>query len=245
MNNFSIEKFYAWAPGMEDDNDFLLWAKGQKTISKEKTTPDISHLPPIARRRLSQLTKMVLHVGHRLMEGNSIKTILCSQFGEITQQHHITQGILEKGEVRPSNFSLSVFNTPLSLLSIHENNQESNIVLLGGESGLVNGLTSALSRLKSPNCDSVLLLFADELLPDDYQSLDYSDSEPFAFGLVLNQDPLIGREIEYLISKSETNDPVHPLSLYRWLLSEKEESLVISDCGIELTLNANRNVLCS
>lgn len=239
MNSFSILQYYGWAPGLESMNDTLLWAEGKKKILDEPLSPDISHLPPIARRRLSQLSKMVLHVGHHLLGNEEIPTILCSQYGEINQQYKITKGILIDGEVRPSNFSLSVFNTPLSLLSIHEKNHKSNSVLLGGASGLVNGLVAGLSRLNSSSDSRVLLIFADESLPEEYRILEKVEPKAYAFGLVLSKSNSSSDKIQFQIKSCDHSEKCSPLSLYRWLLMGKKDILKLQDCGQELLFQGN------
>ena len=186
----------------------------------EKSAPLLEHLPPVARRRLSQLSRMVLYVGHRLLEErHGMRTYFCSRFGEIVQQKEITGRLIDQGDVRPSAFSLSVFNTPVSLLSIHEGIREGISVLLAGENSMVNGLAALLAQMERSPKEEYLLLFADEMLPEEYRTLTESDGRPFAFGLILSSEGY-GENFEYDFDDPATAESLsHPLDLLRWILS--------------------------
>jgi hypothetical protein len=245
MDKFYIKNWSAWAPGLISKEDWIAWSSGEKELSILKDSPSLKHLPPIARRRLSQLTKMVLHIGHELNDGvNQLHTIFCSQFGEITQQNTITRGLIESGEVRPSTFSLSVFNTPVSLLSIHEKNLEASTVLLSGDQSLVSGLLSLIAELKTNSRNNVLILFADEMLPEDYKSLYGKDFFPFAYGLMVSSKGREGMtclEMEHSSGGSVSAKQYNPLQFFKWLLS-KETLLNLKGCGLQIKITKTGNI---
>jgi hypothetical protein len=237
MAGFVLKDWAAWAPGFEDDKAWRIWADGEGSLSMDKSVPSLDHLAPVARRRLSQLTKMVLHVGHRLLDGRQgMKTYFCSRFGEIAQQRGITGRLIDQGDVRPAAFSLSVFNTPVSHLSIHEGLREGITVLLAGENGLINALSPLLSQMIRSPGEDFLLLFADELLPDEYRALSDSDGRPFAFGLILSSEGK-GMKIEYdLDGLSSGGFLNHPLDLLQWLLNDKTKTARMRCNGLHLNV---------
>lgn len=241
IDKIYIRKWSAWAPGLFEHEDWDLWAKGEKQIDCTKASPSLKHLPPVARRRLSQLTKMVLHVGHNLNDRNGqYPTIFCSQSGEITQQNTITRGLIDNGEVRPATFSLSVFNTPVSLLSIHEKNLEAATVQLSGEMGLVSGLLSLFAELDDNKDQDVLIIFADEVLPEDYKKFKKENYKPYSFGLLAGakgEEGDICLELSEFSDNSGTEEPeLHPLSFYKWFLSDSDSSFGINQCGIQIKI---------
>ncbi len=191
MGFFLIEDWAAWAPGLETREAWLSWAKGESQAREQsQDAPALTHLPPVARRRLSQLSRMVLEVGHQLCrESKPSNFVFCSQFGEIVQQKAITMRLLEEGNVRPAAFSLSVFNTPVSLLSIHEGLTGALSVLLAGKHILASSLITLLSRLEYGDNSRGLLLFADETLPEEYRPLTDYKGHAYAFGLKILMVP--------------------------------------------------------
>ena len=245
MGVIYIKDWNGWAPGLENPEDWKSWASGGKKIDVNNNTPSLKHLPPISRRRLSQLSKMILEVGHNLnISEGQYNTILCSQNGEITQQNKMTGNLISSDEVRPSVFSLSVFNTPVSLLSIHEKNFAQATVLLSGENGLITGLVSLISQLQSEPDKDVLIFFSDETLPEDYLSLSDSISYPYAFGCIIGiKTDDRAFKIDYSISNSNscaTDSPKHPLSFLKWLIGETKDTFTVCQDGMIIELNKVR-----
>ena len=241
MQQIVIKKWSAWAPGLHSKQDWLAWASGTMQLNATDEVPELKHLAPVSRRRLSQLSKMVLEVGHQLLDGEKeLFTIFCSHHGEIRQQHAITSGVIQSGEVSPSSFSFSVFNTPVSLLSIHERIHEPAMVLLAGKNGLITGLIALLSQLNSQPDQDVLILFADERLPEDYQSLYADNNDPYAFGCVIGragQDE--GLRVTYSFSSDITNantQGIHPLEFLKWLISNTLNPFCVQQDGMFLAL---------
>jgi hypothetical protein len=92
MSSFTIAGLYAWAPGVEDMDKWRSWAEGRLSIEDSREVPQLDHMSKVSKRRLSQLSKMVLHVGHELLKTQPVDhMILCSNYGEICQQYKITQ----------------------------------------------------------------------------------------------------------------------------------------------------------
>lgn len=237
MNTLYIKEWDAWAPGLEEKNSWNLWKDGKLSIELSNKSPSLKHLPPVSRRRISQVTKMVIEVGHNLSnENKNPYVILSSQYGEINQQNKISRGILETGEVKPASFSLSVFNTPISLLSIHENITEPATIILSGENTLYNGLFSTIAQLKSEMDKDILLLFADELLPKDYESI-ANNIEPYCFGVIISsKKDSAALEVQYTLKKTPSKNKQPPLELLRWILnSNKTYNIGLGPSSIELT----------
>ncbi len=224
---FSVEDLYFWAPGIETADDRESWAAGRREIERSTVSPPLEHMSKVSKRRLSQLSKMVLEAGHHLLADREVGHILlCSAYGEICRQYKITRGLLDDGEIRPADFSLSVFNTPLSLLSIEEKAKGSVNVLLAGEKTAAAGLQSMTAHGVCCPEERQLILFADELLPEEYETLAVTPSVPYAFGFIINPDNTknTSDRIEFSLEKTEGSaGETMPLDLLRWLM--KRESL--------------------
>lgn len=148
ISRIVVQQWAAWAPGLPSTQDWQDWAQGHKQPLQTGDWPALTHLDAMFKRRLSQLTRMVLHVGHELSQGQAdIRVVFASQFGEVNQQYKISRSLIDSGEVAPAAFSLSVFNTPVALLSIAEKNHGYASALYGGADSLPTALLEALSLL--------------------------------------------------------------------------------------------------
>jgi len=226
MPGLNILGWNAWAPGLESCEEWVVWAKGDGPAIDREGSPSLDHLPSVAKRRLSQLSRMVLEVGHRVLEeAGPIPIIFCSRFGEIGQQQKITKKMIETGEVLPAAFSFSVFNTPVSLLSIHEQIRNAASVNLSEKYCLINGLVSLISKLQTDD-GPCLIIFADESLPSEYETLTDGETRPFAMALIAESSESPekgGLEYRLLSSPPEGCTADHPLDFLRWFLLNSEE----------------------
>ena len=187
MSEVFISKPVMWAPGLEDDQKkWSEWLTGAVDIEKSKAAPKLEYTDPMFRRRLSQVSKMTVHVIHGFSEKYGLdketKVIFVSLRGEITREFSINQGIIEEKTILPAGFSLSVFNTPVALATIA-------FGLTGGYSAVYpsNGdfsaaLKTALAPVLCGDEKEVLLVYADELVPECYGV----DSTPLSFAALLS-----------------------------------------------------------
>ena len=119
MKSFYLSNVTAWAPGLNDDTSLWeKWANDEAQIEQIKESPKLEYTDPLFRRRLSQITKMTVHVVHNLLEKSHVnpetKIVFISLRGEIEREFTINKGLIEDGMILPAAFSLSVFNTPIS-----------------------------------------------------------------------------------------------------------------------------------
>jgi hypothetical protein len=241
MSTFPLAlcRWAAWAPGLETGQAQEAWGRGEKKIRTGPETPPLDFLPPLFRRRLSQLSKMVLYVGHTLMQTEKqLPCIFASHYGEINKQYMISKGLIDTQEIHPATFSLSVFNTPVFLLSIAEGNKDTGSALYAGADGLSVAFLEMLGFLESRNDCECMVLFADEHLPPTYQALFSSIPEPYALGMVFSKNAAAG-SIPCTIDIDKTDDalsPTHPLSLLRWLVTEHKTTFIFPASGMKITL---------
>ena len=184
----SVDKWAAWAPGLESRVDWIAWAHGEKQAEQNNTYPPLSFVEPMFKRRLSQLSRMVLEVGNELMSGlDDVRVVFASHYGEIGQQYKISRSIIESGEVAPASFSLSVFNTPVALLSIATKNHGYSTALFGGASAFETALLDTVAHLHGKSNAPVVLIVADELMPEEYNPLIPGRNQPHAFGFLVSR----------------------------------------------------------
>lgn len=223
---FSVLGWSAWAPNVENNAQWVEWLQGKRQIGDDtNAAPAVREVPAMLRRRFSRLTKMALQVAFNCVEqGRQMQTVFCSPHGEI----HRTQGLLSEiaaaEAMSPMGFSLSVHNTASGFYSIVSKDKSASISIAAGNDSLEFALLDAVARLSADNSEPILVIFADEPLPEFYQRYQKSTSTPFALAL------LIGRtEPENLVQKGaamtlsiceknvETDSEPHGLQLLHML----------------------------
>lgn len=233
----------AWAPGLESPADWEEWAAGRRAIERSEALPDLPFLPSLFKRRLGQLDRMTLLAGHEALAGSAPRrVVLATRRGEIGQQYRIGSALAESGEVSPSAFSLSVFNAPVSLLSIAERNAGAACAVHAGEASFAAGLCCCIGMLAA-DPEPVLLVAADEPIPEAYEAIEEDRDPGYALALLLGPagrggTPLFAEAAEGAGYDRETSRPPEPeaLAFLRWILAGSGE-LRIGGSSVSLALS--------
>jgi hypothetical protein len=185
-----ITRFASWAPGLSGKTDWQEWARGSRNIQAINDSPALEFTAPLFRRRLSQLSRMTIQVIHDLLPiGNDTKIVFVSFRGEIAQQFKINRMLIEDGDVSPAGFSLSVFNTPPALAAIALNLSAGYSAVYPAEDRFETGFLAAAAPLLCGDAEEIVLVYADELAPEEYGSLRPPGNEPLAFAAILSRAP--------------------------------------------------------
>ena len=89
--------------------------------------------------------------------------------------------------VSPAGFSVSVHNSAAGMLSIHHKNTSAITSIAAGEKSLKMGLVEAVSQVRQ--CKKVLMIYADEKLPEIYSQFTSSSSFPACLIMTITNDP--------------------------------------------------------
>ena len=225
-----LKAWSAWAPGTSSPDEWAEWAAGRRVIERSDAAPSLDHLPVLFKRRLSQVSRMVLHVGHQLSPGpREVKTVYASEYGEVGRQAALTASLAGSGEISPSAFSLSVFNTPVALLSMAEKNTERSVTLNAGPESFETALWESLALQERSGDPEVLMIAADEVIPAPFDELVATPNIPYALGLLLG-DGTSGVRLELEMEfgrRQDDRDALHPsgLRFLRWFLGDRLEPL--------------------
>ncbi|MCL2804567.1 MAG: beta-ketoacyl synthase chain length factor [Treponema sp.] len=186
-NEIYISRFSAWAPGIENANEWKEWAQGKREILSVTDSPQIMFADSKFRRRLSQISKMTVQVVHDLLPVNDdTKMIFLSFRGELSRQYKVNKMIIEDRSILPAAFSLSVFNAPAALASMA-------FGLKGGYSAIfpdtfASGISLAEAAFLCDDAEQLLFVYADENVPQEYADITEEHPwlfQPLAFGFLL------------------------------------------------------------
>lgn len=210
QKNFFISKLFLYAPGLETSEDWLLWAEGKKEILNEKTSPSLSYTDPLFRRRLSQLSKMTVETVHQLVQfypdAASLKTVFTSFRGEIEREFKISKSLVEDKMILPASFSLSVFNAPVALASMANKLTAGYNTIFTSDENFNNALISGASTILAETQDKLIFIYADEMIPVDYEKVAPNSRPPVSFACIISKTKI--KELnsqEYTLSEIPQN----------------------------------------
>lgn len=188
-----VKNVSQWAPDLSTEEDWNLWAKGEKQISLEKTAPALEYTEPLFRRRLSQLSKMTVQVVHDLFQkcptlSKNTKLVFISLRGEIDREFKINKSLIEDKMILPAGFSLSVFNAPIALSTIALGLKGGYSAIYPSEGKFSDALLMAISPVLAEDEKEIVLVYADELIPEVYNDCVKEKPFPLAFAFVVSLD---------------------------------------------------------
>lgn len=191
MNKFYISNITAWAPGLADDSTaWKNWANDKAVIEQIKDSPKLEYTDPLFRRRLSQITKMTVHVVHSLLEKTNInketKIVFVSLRGEIEREFTINKGLIEDGMILPAGFSLSVFNTPISSATLAFGLKGGYSVIYPSKNNFADAFKTAVAPVLAGTEKEIIFVYADELVPELYQDKRPEENIPLAFACIIS-----------------------------------------------------------
>lgn len=180
----SVSNVHTWQPSQENP--------------REK--PKLEFADPLFKRRLSQITRMTIHVLHDLIterpEAAEYKQIFVSFRGEIEREFTINRGLIQDTEILPAAFSLSVFNAPVAAASLCLKLKAGYSVIYPSKGNFRDALLAASSAVLCGDETRVVLVYADEYVPDEYGALQPEENSPLAFACVLGASSPGGKTVE-------------------------------------------------
>ena len=183
-----ITRWSAWAPGIESDDDWKRWKRGELRLQNSPESPKLPFAPMLFKRRLSQLSRMVVQTGYSVLEKDApAKITFASTYGELTRQLEISKQILDTGTVSPAHFSLSVFNAPVAALTILSKDTAGYAATFSGEHSFEDGLAEAASAILSESEESRIFIYGNENIPAEYAALAKDPVPPFAIAVKLSR----------------------------------------------------------
>ena len=193
MRNIYLSDITAWAPGLESDTAlWKQWAEGQAEIVQSNESPKLEYTSPLFRRRLSQITKMTVHVIHSLLENTHInketKIVFTSLRGEIARTFTVAKDLIQEGMILPAGFSLSVFNTPVSSATLAFGLKGGYSVVYPAKNDFSQAMKAAVAPVLAGTEKEIILVYADELVPEGYGDKRPAENIPLAFACVVNSE---------------------------------------------------------
>jgi hypothetical protein len=242
MTTASLQCWTAWAPGLPDRASWEQWLRHVTLHLPHHDTPACAHIPPLLRRRCSFLARMVLDVAFRVCEEtqtppHQVHTIYCSRHGEMQTLRTLFDDLAAASPLSPTFFGNAVHHTPTGYWSITAQNPLISRTISGGEQSFAYGYLEASCLLSQYPEQPVLLVVADEILPEPFATAQHSPPLSYAVALLLRAGGN-ERSISLQFGRSApgtTKAPVYysePVyDFLHWLVCDQERAQFITSAG--------------
>lgn len=167
------------------------------------SSPDVSFVEPMLRRRLSSLARMSLRVAYDCAHDvPEVRFVYASRHGELARTTTMLESIADGEILSPTVFSMSVLNASAGLFSMLQKNTAPSTAVSAGNSSFGYGLMEASLQLAANPEQAVLLVFADEPVPDVYGAVGSPASGAHAVGVLLQSSAEI--QVQCVLSSGES-----------------------------------------
>jgi len=219
--SFKINAWLAHSSGLSQPNEWKTWSQTLEWPSEGKV--DVSAVPPMMRRRMSNLSKMAVQTSIELLNQYDVDyLVFASRHGELARSAKLIEEIVAGEEASPMAFSQSVHNTAAGLATIATKKPIPLTSIAAGENTFQSAMVEAWAYLENHPDHKVLLVDFDEPLPDVYEQYENQTYQGYALGLVLSKGD------EYSFSKATSTTDAEPkqpqgLEFIRYFLSDQTQ----------------------
>lgn len=178
-----LSNFHFWLPQTCCDSSLENFQ-----VSDDIEWPKLEFVPAMQRRRLSAFAKIALYVANKTMADtkDNLPIIFSSRHGDLHKTSTLLEDLAHEQALSPTAFGLSVHNAIPSLYSILTKNKEAINAIAAGKDSFFMALIDAYARLKSGICQQVLIIHADQQLPDTYIGYQDEVQIPHAISMIVS-----------------------------------------------------------
>jgi len=226
----NVERWSAWTPLLREKQQWAEWAKGCDKLIDSQDAPALDFLPPMFRRRLSQLCRMALYVAFDCLGNDTaVPSVFASRHGEVRQLTKLLTTYEESREMSPAAFSASVHNTASGFFAIANKNTESTTAIAAGIYSFEYAFLEAAAMLDKSPCGKVLVVVADEIISEAYGKILPSIDPPLAAAFLLTREGgrRIGFSFDGVGAAGSEKGENHLTSFLRWFVNGDRAPLVL------------------
>lgn len=227
--NFNIDNWLALSPGLLTTENWIEWSKNAYQWPTDLTPVPATLIKPMARRRMSSLSKLAMQTALQISVEESIDYIIfSSRHGELTRTVKLIEDIMSGEDASPMAFSQSVHNTAAGLFTISTGRATPVTSIAAVESTAHHAFIEASIYLQENPEHHVLVVDFDEPLPNPYQQYEKQNYQGVAFAALLSA----GEQYQLSWCQSTTKSgAVMPqtFSIIDYLLNKKEKIEIVDN----------------
>jgi len=181
-------------------------------------TPAVEFVPPLLRRRLSNLSKAALRSAFDCARNEiDLPTVFASPHGEIHRTCALLGELAAIEPLSPNAFSLSVHNTASGLYAIASGNRAPSTAVAAGADSLEMAIFEARGSI-AHGAERVLVVMADEPLPTCYAGFQPGRAAICSLALLIGREAATNSWEISSTAKAETSaDEPHAFAVLRML----------------------------
>lgn len=165
--------------------------------SAEQLWPALPQVPAMQRRRLSPLTKIAFEVAFSQPIQAGTPLVFASRHGDLHKTLELLTDVVQQQALSPTQFALSVHNAIVGQYSIFQQHQAAHSSVAGGDSSLHYALLEAVGLMLDPEVDEVLVVYADQPVPELYQCFEQQPAQAQAAALLLSKHEGLAVRLQY------------------------------------------------
>ena len=183
MIELRIEQWGAWAPGIQDAEGWAAWAASSAPLLENDSQPACERVPPMQRRRLSRLARIVMHAAWPLCDDDEqLPFVFASRHGETTRTYAMLDEIGRDAPLSPTQFGLSVHNAIAGQWSILRGQRGESVALAGEADTFEHAIVEAATLL-GEGAPAVIVVVAEERPAPAYDG--WIDDVPCSYAVAL------------------------------------------------------------
>lgn len=166
--SLDILDWRAIAPGINDASQWVTWAARNSSLPVSDELVKSQGIPMMTARRMSPASRLAVEISLDIMDHHCVDmAIFTSRHGELERTYKILQSLAEKGDISPTDFSMSVHNTAAGWVTIAGKKIFPVTSLAAGQDSFQQGLLDAIAAL-STGAQHVLFVDFDGTIPAVY-----------------------------------------------------------------------------
>jgi hypothetical protein len=183
MIDLAVERWRAWAPGVEDESDWAAWSSDPRALQDTGEQPACDFVAPMQRRRLSRLARIVMHTAWPLCaDDEQLPFVYASRHGETTRTFAMLDEIGREAPLSPTQFGLSVHNAIAGQWSILRDQRGESVAIAGEADTFEHAMVEAAALL-GDGAPAVVVVVAEERPAAAYDG--WIHDVPFSYAVAL------------------------------------------------------------
>jgi hypothetical protein len=170
--------------------------------------PALPQVPAMQRRRLSPLTKIAFDVAFSQPVAADTPLVFASRHGDLHKTLELLTDVVQQQALSPTQFALSVHNAIVGQYSIFQQHQAPHSAVAGGDSSLHYAVLEAVGLMTDPQVSEVLVVYADQPVPELYQCFAAQPATAQAVALLLSKTE--GEAVQLRYQGQATQQPQTP-----------------------------------
>lgn len=189
-----------------------------RALVPESVLTDGEKIKPMLNRRLSSLGKRTVALMNELAVDDRLPVVWLSRYGDLARTARLMNSVARSEPLSPIDFSLSVQNAEPGIYSIATEDEQPIVAMSCVKYRAYSAFLEAYGIMREQQAD-VLIVFAEQSIPDEYRKVTTSEVEDVAIVVRLTHTDADHLKLSEL---RNLDDEQNFESFLRWLVDHSE-----------------------